>query len=288
MEKVFGEQVTKDRISVVIPTFNRAHSVLQAVASATEQTHPPHEIIVVDDGSTDESSELILEQFPQVTLIKQANHGVSHARNRAIERASGDWIAFLDSDDTWFNHKLATQMSALKRQPDIKLCHCDEHWIRNGKRVNPMKKHRKHGGWIFEHCLPLCAISPSASLLHKSLFAELGAFDESLPACEDYDLWLRICSRYPVVYVDEALLSKTGGHDDQLSKKHWGMDRFRIKALAKLLRSGALDQQQYTVALDTLTTKLNILCDGTIKRGRTDEARHLKAEYADLIQIASL
>ncbi len=268
--------------SVVIPTFNRAASLVEAIRSVEAQTHTPLEIIVVDDGSTDNSSHIIKEQFPQVQLIVQQNHGVSHARNRAIEKARGEWIAFLDSDDHWYNTKLEEQFAAIKAAPDHLLCHCDEHWIRNGKRVNPMKKHRKQGGWIFDQCLPLCAISPSASLLHHSLFELVGSFDEDLPACEDYDLWLRICAKYPVLYVDKALLAKTGGHEDQLSKKHWGMDRFRLQALAKLLRSDTLNPDQRIKTLKTFNSKLDIMCNGAIKRGKHSEAEQLRSLYDDL------
>lgn len=270
-------------ISVVIPSYNRLHTLPQAIDSVLAQTLRADEIIVVDDGSTDGTAEFIQQQYPTITLITQQNAGVSHARNQGIRIASSDWIAFLDSDDTWFKHKLATQMQAIQEAPDYLLCHCDEHWIRNGKRVNPMHKHRKYGGWIFEHCLPLCAISPSAVLIHQQLFATVGGFDESLPACEDYDLWLRICSQYPVLYVDQALLEKTGGHEDQLSRKYWGMDRFRLQALAKLLRCGTLSQDHYTRALDTFNEKLNIVVNGSIKRDNHAQAEELQSMYADLM-----
>ncbi len=270
-------------ISVVIPSYNRLNTLPQAIDSVLSQTLSAHEIIVIDDGSSDGTSEFIQQHYPNITLITQNNAGVSHARNQGIKRASGDWIAFLDSDDTWFKHKLATQIQAIQQQPESVLCHCDEHWIRNGKRVNPMNKHRKQGGWIFEHCLPLCAMSPSAVLIQRQLFNKVGLFDESLPACEDYDLWLRICSQYPVLYVDQALLEKTGGHDDQLSRKHWGMDRFRLHALAKLLRSNTLTKQQHEQTLKTFNEKINIVINGSIKRGKQSEADELKQMYAELL-----
>ena len=145
-------------------------------------------------------------------FIQQSNAGVSSARNVGIKRASGDWIAFLDSDDEWLPEKLETQMNALYKNPEIKICHTNEIWIRNGTRVNPKKKHEKFGGWIFQKCLPLCCISPSSVIIHKSIFKEIGLFDDSLPACEDYDLWLRITARNPVLYIKDSLLRKYGGH----------------------------------------------------------------------------
>lgn len=269
-------------ISVIIPTYNRRESVCDAIESVQQQTLLPQEIILIDDGSTDGTASLVKEQFPNVKLIEQSNHGVSHARNQGIQKASGTWIAFLDSDDRWFENKLAMQMAAITESPEHKLCHCDEHWIRNGKRVNPMNKHQKRGGYIFEHCLPLCAISPSAVIIHQSLFNEVGLFDESLPACEDYDLWLRICAMHPALFVDQALLEKTGGHEDQLSRKHWGMDRFRLHALAKLIRSQTLAEEQLEQTKLVFNKKYDILLKGAIKRENTQFSDELKALYSDL------
>lgn len=269
-------------ISVIIPTFNRRNSVCDAIESVQQQTLQPHEIILVDDGSTDDTASLVREQFPNVLVIEQSNHGVSHARNQGIQKASSPWIALLDSDDRWFNNKLAVQMAAINDSPEHRLCHCDEHWIRNGKRVNPMNKHQKRGGFIFEHCLPLCAISPSAALIHQSLFDEIGLFDEALPACEDYDLWLRICSKYPALFVDQALLEKTGGHEDQLSRKHWGMDRFRLHALAKLIRSHSLSAEQLEQTKLVFNKKFDILLKGANKRGNTEFSGELVKLYSNL------
>jgi len=270
-------------VSVIIPTYNRCDSLCVAIESVFKQTLQPTQIIVIDDGSEDNTAAIIAERFPTVNIIQQSNHGVSYARNRGIEAATSEWIAFLDSDDRWFENKLAVQMNAIEASPHHRICHCDEHWIRNGKRVNPMHKHQKRGGDIFEFCLPLCAISPSAAIIHHSLFDEVGVFDESLPACEDYDLWLRISSCNPVLFVDSALLEKTGGHEDQLSKKHWGMDRFRLIALSKLLRSHSLSDEHRSLAQSTFESKYRILLNGARKRGNDTFATQLESLYADLL-----
>lgn len=263
---------TKNRpVSVVIPTYNREDRLPSAIRSVLQQTAPPAEIIVVDDGSTDGTPALV-RAYPEVRYLRQENQGVSAARNHGISAAKHDWIALLDSDDEWLPRKLERQWRALERDPRFRFCHTDEIWIRKGRRVNPMKKHAKHGGYIFHHCLPLCVISPSSALINRELFEHFGMFDPELPVCEDYDLWLRICAREPVLYVDEPLLLKYGGHEDQLSRAYWGMDRFRIRALEKLIHSGAVEGEALTAALDTLYRKIDVYAAGAEKRCRFEEA----------------
>ncbi|MEZ5592004.1 MAG: glycosyltransferase family A protein [Gammaproteobacteria bacterium] len=265
-------------ISVIIPAHNRAHTLPRALDSVLAQTHPADEIILVDDGSSDDTAALLHTHYPTVRYLHQPNQGVSAARNSGIRVASGDWIALLDSDDAWLPHKLACQARQL--DSGAPLIHSDEIWIRNGVRVNPMKKHAKSGGWIYQQCLPLCAISPSAALLRRDLFQHIGLFDDSLPACEDYDFWLRVCARHPVVYIDEPLILKYGGHADQLSRRYWGMDRFRVQALEKALREAPLNSADRLATLQMLTQKLTILAQGAYKRGKHNEA----ADYRQRLQ----
>ena len=270
-------------VSVIIPTHNRIRTLPRALDSVLAQTRAIDEIIVVDDGSTDSTADLVLENYPEVTLLQQPNRGVSAARNHGIREATSDWIALLDSDDRWLPTKLEAQFALVEQCPDHRLCHTEEIWIRNGKRVNQMHKHRKSGGYIYSQCLPLCVISPSSALLHRTLLEDVGLFDETLPACEDYDLWLRICAREPVLFVDTPQIEKYGGHDDQLSRQHWGMDRFRIRSLEKILADELLtpDQESETVAM--LLRKAAILEQGARKRGkqeRADHYRHLIQQYA--------
>lgn len=260
-------------ISVVIPTFNRRDSLRRALHSVLAQSCPVKEIIVIDDGSTDQTAAMMQAEFPQIRYFFQENSGVSCARNSGISHASGEWLAFLDSDDEWLPDKVRQQASALMNQPDAKVCHTEELWIRNGKRVNQGQKHRKRGGRIFCHCLPLCAMSPSSIMIHTSVFVSLGMFDESLPACEDYDLWLRISARYPVLFIEQPLIIKYGGHDDQLSRKYWGMDRFRIHALEKILDAGVLtNENERLAAVNMLRKKCAIFRAGALKRNKQQEA----------------
>jgi glycosyltransferase involved in cell wall biosynthesis len=264
-------------VSVVIPTHDRWRLLRRALTSVREQTRPADEVIVVDDGSTDQTADRIAGEFPEVTLLRQENRGVSAARNRGVAEASGAWVAFLDSDDEWLPIKLERQLTALEGAPGHPLCHTDEVWIRNGRRVDRGRRYAKTGGWIFHACLPLCAISPSSAVIRRGLLDEIGGFDESLPACEDYDLWLRICSRWPVLLVNEPLVVRHGGHDDQLSRRVPALDRYRIRALEKILGSGILGSEDRSAALDMLLLKMDIYIEGARRRGRT-------AEVADLIR----
>jgi len=258
-------------ISVIIPTFNRASLVMRALRSVFGQTRAPDEVLVIDDGSTDQTAEQVEKYFPHVRYIWQENRGVSAARNRGIQETSGEWIAFLDSDDEWKPRKLERQLASLTANASILVCHTEETWIRNGTRVNPMKKHQKYGGHIFQRCLPLCVISPSSTMIHRSIFEEVGTFDESLPACEDYDLWLRVCVQFPILYLEEPLVVKYGGHADQLSGKYWGLDRFRIQALEKILTAESLSSENRRATVQTLLQKIDIYLQGAEKRGKEDE-----------------
>lgn len=262
-------------VSVIIPSHNRRGLIGRALRSVLDQTHAADEIIVVDDGSQDGTAQYLATQFPQVRCLRQGQQGVSAARNHGIRAARGSWIALLDSDDEWLPHKLERQLRSVPAATPV--VHSDEIWIRNGRRVNARRRHAKHGGWIFRHCLPLCAISPSAALVHRSVFDAVGLFDETLPACEDYELWLRICARYPVHFLPEPLIVKHGGHTDQLSRRYWGMDRFRIQALHGVLQSIALSDADYHAAVQTLRDKTRIYLAGVRKRGRHAEAAHYQA-----------
>ena len=261
------------KISVIIPTYNRKKYIRRAIDSVIRQSYKPFEIIVIDDGSTDGTYELIKQSYSssQISLEKQINSGVSSARNKGIKLANGDWIAFLDSDDEWFENKLELQAREIKKSKTFMICHTNEIWIRNGIRVNQMKKHQKHGGYIFEKCLDMCRISPSSVMIHRRIFDEIGLFDEDLIICEDYDLWLRISSKYPVLYLDSMLIKKFGGHEDQLSKNINGIEQFRIQSLEKILKNRSLKPSYFNAAKNMVLKKLLIYRSGLIKRNKVKE-----------------
>ena len=269
-------------ISVIIPAYNRSAFLPEAIESVLKQTCKPLEIIVVDDGSTDDTAGVLARYAGKIITLSGNHAGPSAARNHGIQAAHGDFIAFLDSDDLWLPGKLAAQMRFFHANPEARICQTEEIWVRKGVRVNPRNKHKKYSGWIFAQCLPLCVVSPSAVMIHRSVFARVGLFDETFPACEDYDLWLRIAPLYPIYLIDKPFIIKRGGHADQQSKNVPALDLYRIKALCKTLDSGILTSSQHDLALAELKKKCRIYASGCCKRGRKEEGdkiQQLPSQY---------
>lgn len=265
------------RVSVVIPTFNRLPMLIRAIESVRAQSYPVSEICVVDDASTDGTREWLIKQPDLKLFFSDKNQGVSESRNRGLKLVSSPWLALLDSDDSWEPAKIEEQFALLNANPGHMVCHTAERWMRNNQPVSVSINAGKRSGWIYSSCLPLCTISPSSVLFHRSVYDSVGAFDVSLPACEDYDYWLRLTSRYPVLFVDKPLVVKYGGHADQLSRKYWGMDRFRIDALVKSLNSGILNPEQIKLTSDMLRKKIEIYLIGAKKRNKVEEIKYYEA-----------
>jgi len=268
-------------VSVIIPTHNRSEKVCRAVRSVLDQTYSDYEIIVIDDASNDDTVNR-LEEFGESikVIIHEKTMGVSASRNSGIKEAKGNYIAFLDSDDYWLPAKLEIQVGFFRDKPGALICQTNEIWIRNGRRVNPAKKHRKPSGDIFVPSLKLCLVSPSAVMMKKSLLYEVGMFDEEYPVCEDYDLWLRISCKYPVYLIDKDLLVKEGGASDQLSTRLKGMDRFRISSMVKLLEREILGEEREREVFKELDKKCRIYGEGCIKRGKMEEGEY----YLNLVK----
>jgi len=260
------------QVSVIIPTHDRATPVVRAVESVLAQSAPPLEIIVVDDGSTDDTVERLRPLQARVRYERLPHRGVSAARNHGARVANGRWLAFLDSDDQWLPDKMRVHTALHRDDPDLAVSQTGEIWIRNGVRVNPCKHHAKPRGDIFTRSLQRCLVSPSAVMLRRDLFLDAGGFDEDLPVCEDYDLWLRLASRWRFGLADQPLVVKHGGHADQLSARYWGMDRFRVRSLVKLLADPGLCPDRRREAARVLAIKCAVLAKGARRRGRADEA----------------
>lgn len=268
-----GKGKTSPLITVIIPTYNRAPLLSEAVESVLNQRFKDFELIIVDDGSTDNTERALARYRDAVILLQQKNRGVSAARNLGIKAAKGEWIAFLDSDDLWLPEKLERQVDYCQTHRGISICQTEEIWIRNGVRVNPGTRHKKPSGNIFIPSLALCLVSPSAVMIKKALFDEVGLFEESFPACEDYDLWLRISCRYPIFLIETPLVVKRGGHPDQLSRMP-GLDQYRIESIRRLLEQQTLPAGSRAAAIRTLVEKCAIYASGCRKRGRVEEARY--------------
>ena len=264
-------------VSVIIPTYNRASFLPNAITSILHQTYEDYEVIVIDDGSTDETPRVLKQFEGKIKVLFQKNRGASAARNLGIQEADGNYISFLDSDDQWTRKKLQIQIQRIQEDPDIKICYTDEIWIRNGVRVNQKKRHRKYDGWFIDKMLPLCLISPSSVLIHREIFDTVGMFDEGLPVCEDYDLWLRINVRYPITFIPEPLIIKFGGHEDQLSRQYGAIDRFRVQALEKLLDNPYLKEVYRPLVIQTIRQKCQILANGCFKRGKIEQGKVFQA-----------
>ena len=258
-------------VSVVIPTYNRVIRLKRAIDSVCNQSFKHIEIILIDDGSTDETEIMVRENFPNISYIKTENRGVSAARNLGIKKSRGEYIASLDSDDEWFPKKIETQVMRI-RSCNRRWVHTEERWIRNGVRVNQKKIHRKSGGDIFNRSLSLCLVSPSTVMLEKSLLEEFGGFDENFIVCEDFDLWLRILSKYEIEFISNELIQKYGGHDDQLSAKYKAMDEYRIITYEKLITSKYLNNERRQSLAEIADKKCEILINGYTKHGHLEKS----------------
>ena len=257
-------------VSVIIPTYNRGHLLERAVNSVLQQTFRDFELIVVDDASQDNTGQSkFLKDHADKLLYYclPSNRGVSAARNFGVQKSSGEWIAFLDSDDEWFPEKLEKHLAWHSKHPGYRISQTQEIWVRKGVRVNPPKTHKKILGFQFKENLKRCMITPSSVMIEKKLLDETGGFNEDFPGCEDYDLWLRITGRYPVGLVDEFLLTRYGGHADQLSSTIPVLDRFRIQSMESILQDKALSDEQRGFVRDELFKKAMIVAQGNLKRG---------------------
>ena len=265
-------------VDVIIPYYNRNELLKRAIRSVKAQSYPYWNLILLDDGSTQ-----IFSHKSYGDKIKhyrwENNKGVSYARNQGLKISQAPWVAFLDSDDEWLPQKLEQQIQYAKQNPQYPLIHCNEIWMKNGQLLNQKKHHKKTGGRVFIPSLRLCCISPSAVLVKKELFDELGLFNEDFPVCEDYELWLRVSSRYEVGFLNQALLIKHGGHKDQLSKKYVAMDYWRVKAMLYYLKADYLSLKEQQVLKQEILKKSTILIKGYKKHNNYKKQKELEKIY---------
>ncbi len=262
-------------VSIILPTYNRAKFLPRCLDTVFAQTYENWELIIIDDGSTDNTASVV-EMYgdARVRYIYQQNQGVSAARNTGIARSRGEYIALLDSDDEWLPKKLLIQLRYMQEN-GFEICQTNETWYRKGRPVNQPEKYAKPEGWFFEASLRMCLISPSCVVFTRKVWEQIGPFDVHMPACEDYDMWLRACLMYPVGLVSASLTVKHGGRADQLSNAVSCADMYRIRALIKILQCGKLDTEQAAAALSELEAKVSIYRQGCEKRGKSEEAKRI-------------
>jgi glycosyltransferase involved in cell wall biosynthesis len=271
------------QVTIVIPTFDRAALLPRAIDSALAQSGVDFEVLVADDGSTDDTP-AVLERYSgdgRVRVLELPHGGVCRARNAAVADSRSPLLAFLDSDDEWLPGKLAAQVDLL-RDTGRSICQTEEIWIRNGVRVNQPAHYVKREGDIFALSLKYCMITPSSVVMTRSLYEESGGFNPEFPACEDFELWLRITARHPVGLIPKPMMVRYGGHQDQLSTRYPAQDRFRIRAITLLLDGNLLDSPRRALAVEALLEKLRIYEAGCLKRGKTEETawcREIRSRY---------
>ena len=278
--KLFPDLEMENFVSVIIPTYNRSRLLQKAVESVLNQTHANLELVIVDDGSDDDTP-VMMDRYQarygkKIIYVEQKNRGPAAARNHGLAVAGHDLIAFLDSDDWLHRDKIGLQVAAMQKEPAYLISHTQEVWYREGRLLNQKARHRKQSGCIFARCLDLCAVSMSTVMVRRQLIEQVGLFDEQLPCCEDY--WLRVSAKQPFLLLDRALTSKDGGRTDQVSFIHrTGMDKYRIRAIEKILSSGMLSAGQYQTAWHELVKKCRIYAYGCMKHGRPTEGEYYLA-----------
>ena len=210
-------------VTVIIPVYNREEYLRAALDSVFLQTRLPDEVIVVDDGSTD-NTPAVAESYPEVTLLRQSNSGVSVARNRAVEAATSEWVAFLDSDDLWQPTKLELQMAALEANPVFEACTCNTMALQEpGGTPGPPPSNIPPGTDIAAGLRGSLRLPPGSVIARRERVLQVGGFDDSARPCEDWDLWLRLVDAgCRFLLVPEALLL-IRAHESNLSNQSYRM-----------------------------------------------------------------
>lgn len=231
------------KVSVIIPSYNSAQYIGEAIESVFAQTYRDFEIIVVDDGSIDDTKEVLSPYINRIVYLFQVNGGVAKARNAGIRNAQGEYIAFLDADDVWFSEKLELQMKHLDSYPDAVLVYSDySAFDNNGKALRKRKK-EKYAGNIFYQLIKENFIPTSTVVMKKEYFNKIGSFDESIEIAEDWDLWLRIARRYSICYFDKPLM-KYKIHNDNMTNNIYKMLKNELLVLDKLFSGRVLSNKE--------------------------------------------
>jgi len=239
-------------VSVIMPAFNRADYITEALESVLGQDYPHKELVVIDDGSTDNTIEIVKSFGNRVRLMQQRNSGPAAARNRGIGAAAGKYVAFIDSDDVWLPGKLTAQVGYLEANPDVSVVHAElVPWSRGADgvfqrsslpEIEPVKAtiavDPSSSGWIYHRLLLAPMVNMSSMVVRRSLFEEIGLFDVSLLRGEDYEFTLR-ASRVTRIEMLDCVAVVYRRHSEQ-SIKHFPSINYELKAVGLALERWGL------------------------------------------------
>jgi glycosyltransferase involved in cell wall biosynthesis len=244
-------------VSVIIPTYNRVSMVREAVQSVLEQTYTDYEIIVVDDGSTDNTKGVVTGLSERIVYVYQPNHGRSNARNHGMSMAKGKYIAFLDSDDLFLPTKLEKQVEGIEKRPDVLLSHTSYQWINTINKYTEEVKSGRFSGYVYPKIIQRCPIATPTVMLRREALGEKIKFEEAISNGEDVILWVRFAHKSPILGIDEAL-TQVRIHGNNAA----------IDSQSQI--SGVMNVLEYTVRRETDITprqRRNLLTDGYLKIG---------------------
>jgi glycosyltransferase involved in cell wall biosynthesis len=273
------------KVSVVIPTFNREKFITKALDSVMDQTYQDYEVVVMDDGSKDNTREIVENYGKKVSYFYQENRGIASARNEAIKRSSGDYIAFLDSDDYWVREKLETQIDLFDKHPEYGMVASCCSSIRLDGSFREKNRPGK-SGWVLRDLFNKNFIRTSSALIKKECLSRVGLFDEDFRECEEYDLWLRIAAMYPIGFINDSLAvyvdNAEGISTDSLAGR-----LFRLKVLEKEYLAKKIPPKMYN---KRISNTCHYIGRHYITRGDTENGRIYlkKAQELDPINVKNL
>ena len=223
-------------VSVIIPTYNRAKLIKRAVDSVLAQTYNDYEIIIIDDGSTDGTQDILKDYHHSIRYIYKENEGISATRNRGIKEAKGKYLAFLDSDDQWFPDKLAVQVNLMEKNHNLGIV-CSKMNILNGKGEKIGTKPEQKTGKNFRELLEIGGDLPTSTVMaRKECFDKVGVFDELLPPMEDFEMWVRIASQYDIYTVPDKVFALYYRHDEQITSDKFKVYEGTVKLQKKFIK----------------------------------------------------
>lgn len=272
------------QVSVIIPTYQRGHLIGEAIESVLAQSYREYEIIIVIDGSTDDTASRIGRFGQQIQIIEQSNRGLSAARNVGIAAANGAYIAFLDDDDQWLPHKLEQQMTVFAQNPDVGLVYgdmlfFDEHGERDKSYAAfyPPPLMQVAATLFRSNFIPVPTV-----VVRRACLDRVGLFDESLTACEDYDLWLRIIEQWPI-HGTTDIVARYRMSDDNMQRDKVRMVANELRVREKALARNATLRHLPQVWLDDCYYNLFLhLARLHSKRGNRDEAHATLLRYREV------